>query len=112
MISAARFLLSFSPSGTDGEKLRRHLAAVSDVRCYVRNAVETKNPLYLGVNNSALQMALDRAYGELAAARPFAVCPFCQGLAADSCRACKGVGFLGKDAYYRIVPKELQFGEH
>ncbi len=89
-------------------ELDKLLAALSSVRVALRNAQSTSDKLFREVNFASVLPALDRAYAELAATKPFAVCPICSGYASDGCRACKGRGLLGKDRYYRVVPPDLQ----
>jgi ParB-like chromosome segregation protein Spo0J len=59
---------------------------------------------------SAFQAAMNDAYQQLKAARPYAVCPYCVGGdrgAADNCMACKGSGWLTELEYHN-VPRELK----
>ena len=96
------------PTWVRAPELDELLSSLSSVRVALRKAQAANDKLFLEVNFSGLLPLLDRAYGELAATKPFAVCPICQGYGSDGCRACKGRGFLGKDRYYRVIPPELQ----
>ena len=96
------------PTWVRAPELEELLSSLSSVRVALRKAQAANDKLFLEVNFSGLLPLLDRAYGELAATKPFAVCPICQGYGSDGCRACKGRGFLGKDRYYRVIPPELQ----
>ncbi len=96
------------PTWVRAPELEELLSSLSSVRVALRKAQAANDKLFLEVNFSGLLPLLDRAFGELAATKPFAVCPICQGYGSDGCRACKGRGFLGKDRYYRVIPPELQ----
>lgn len=78
---------------------------VSRVRVAVRKAQRDDDPLFKAINFSTSQAHLDQAYSDLIAIRPICVCPMCQG---EGCRACRGVGLMGKFAFEKLVPKELK----
>lgn len=82
--------------------------AISKIRCAVQKAVDAKDPLFAGLNESQFMADCQNAYGALKAAAPYAVCPYCAG---DGCKACYGRGWLGQFAYQR-APREMKTGRH
>lgn len=78
---------------------------VSRVRCAVRDAQNGGDPLFAELNFSSVSAHLDRAYAELDAAKPWCVCPMCQGI---GCRACKDRGLMGQHRFETVVPRDLK----
>lgn len=79
--------------------------AISRVRVTLRKAQNNDDPLYKAINYSTALAHLDQAYSDLIAVKPYCACPMCQG---EGCRACRGVGLIGKFAFETIIPKELK----
>ena len=51
-----------------------------------------------------LERGLDSIRGTIKFARPFALCPYCEGRDSDNCEACKGLGWLNEHQYHQ-APK-------
>jgi hypothetical protein len=82
------------------------LTFISSVRGALRTAQDKKDLLYAEVNFSSALAALDQAYADLKTAKPFAVCPTCQGELPEKCTACKGRGFVSEFYWEKCVTKE------
>lgn len=80
-------------------------SAVSRVRVTLRKAQEKNDPLYCAINFSSCLAQLDQAYADLTSAKPWCVCPMCQG---DGCRTCRKSGLLGKFGFDKFVPSEFK----
>jgi hypothetical protein len=81
------------------------LTALSRVKTTLSSADEQADKLYHGCNPSQTIAHLERAYAEIAAAKPWCVCPMCQG---DGCRLCGGRGLLGEHYYKHAVPEKIR----
>jgi uncharacterized ParB-like nuclease family protein len=79
--------------------------ALSAVRSAIRKAQEEKDPLFGEMNFSSALSHLDMAYKEIAAAKPWCVCPSCQGI---GCRMCKGLGLMSQYRFDSVVPGEMK----
>jgi hypothetical protein len=60
------------------------------------------------VNLQHIEITLYNAKRDLDGARPYAVCCTCQGRVRESCRSCKGRGYINKHLYDVCVPEELK----
>jgi len=60
------------------------------------------------VNLQHIEITLQNAKRDLDSARPYAVCCTCQGQARETCRSCKGRGYLSKHHFDTCVPAELK----
>ncbi len=68
----------------------------------------TPDMLYAGCAVQQSAAELSAVISSIKAFVPFAVCPFCQGKKADTCRACSGRGLVSKYFWDRAVPEELR----
>ena len=96
----------------ESEEVQEMLAAISKIRGALRTAQDTKRPLFFEVNFSSALAQLDQAYTDIKTAKPFAVCPSCQGQLPDKCRLCYGRGLISEYRWNTVVPredKELRF---
>ena len=66
-------------------------------------AKQTGGEQLLGEMN-ILERGLDSIRGTIKFARPFAICPYCEGRDSDNCEACKGLGWLNEHQYHQ-APK-------
>lgn len=80
------------------------MSAVSKVKSTVLKAIEAGNPLFAGILASRFQADCKNVYGQLAAALPYAACPYCR---AAGCKACHNRGWVGK-LTWDAAPKELK----
>lgn len=83
--------------------------AIAKARRMVKDAYEKlPDPLWQPVNLQAVLAELQNTKRDLDMAFPYAVCPTCQGMAADKCASCKGRGFLPKHTFDVTTPEELK----
>jgi len=66
------------------------------------------NLFWGAVDLQRIESMLYNAKRDLDNARPYAVCCTCQGRVRESCRSCKGRGYLNKHLYDNCVPVELK----
>lgn len=81
------------------------LSSLSKIRSTLRNELENKNIKLAAVRQEAL-FDLDNAYNFIKAAKPYCVCPVCDGFG-HGCKACHGRGWQTEDEYERN-PKEFK----
>ena len=79
--------------------------AISRVRSALRSAQDGHDPLWGEINYSSVLNYLDRAFTEITAAKPWCVCPMCQGI---GCRACKERGLMGKYRFDNAIAPEFK----
>ena len=79
--------------------------AISRLKSLFHAAQDGHDPLWNEINFSSLLNYLERAYTEISAAKPWCVCPMCQGI---GCRACKGGGLMGKYRFDNAVASEFK----
>ena len=87
------------------EEVQGMLTALSRIRVALKEAQSLRDPLFGEVPYSATLAHLDQAYSGVQVARPYVVCPFCQG---HGCRACKDRGLISKHRLDATVPRELK----
>lgn len=87
---------------------RECLSALSKLRGLVRQAQETKDPRFVGVSFSSTMQGLDQAYGALECAKPYAVCPTCQGQTPDNCGTCHKKGMVSEFFWKTCVAEEMK----
>lgn len=80
------------------------LTAISQVRSIVRRAQDEKDLLFAEMNFSSAMAHLDQAYATIETAKPYAVCPSCQGLL--GCRLCCGRRVISKYRWDTCVTRE------
>jgi len=78
---------------------------VSVARVAIEKAQDKGDILFRSINCSSAISHLNQAYADLSGAKPYCVCPMCQG---KGCRACKDTGLLGRFAFKQIVPREFK----
>lgn len=64
--------------------------------------------LYTLANVSGAHGRLNDAWTTVSMALPYAVCPTCQGRTPETCRLCKGGGFIPKHTYENAISSELR----
>lgn len=81
------------------------LSALSRIRVAMKEAQEIGDLLFSEVSYSSVIAHLDQAYAGIQVAKPYAVCPFCQG---HGCKACCKSGLLSKFRWDKTVPSDLK----
>ena len=87
-------------------EVQEMLTALSRVKGALRSAQENKDKLFAEVNFSSALSQLDQAWTDIKTAKPFAVCPTCQGQLPDQCTLCKGRGLISEHRWNTCVTRE------
>ena len=88
------------------DEVQEMLTALSRVKGALRSAQENKDKLFAEVNFSSALSQLDQAWTDIKTAKPFAVCPTCQGQLPDKCTLCKGRGLISEHRWNTCVTRE------
>ncbi len=84
------------------------LTAISRVKGVLERAHDAGDLLYGEIHwNRVLGIARE-LYDGVKVAKPFAVCPYCQGKLSSTCRACGKRGFMSEFRWTQTVPSELK----
>jgi len=84
------------------------LGQISSIKGVLKRAQESDDPLFGDCHFQAAEAALQTAYTEIKATKPFAVCPWCHGTLSESCRGCGQRGVIGEFRWNQSVPAELK----
>lgn len=88
-------------------EIQELLTAVSRIKTKLETKRAEDDVLFRNISQAVVnELAL--AYSFIANAKPYAVCLNCQGKLKDSCRGCKGTGFMAKFAYEHEQVKGLR----
>ena len=93
-------------------EVQEMLMTLSRVKGALRAAQENRDLLFAEVNFSSALSQLDQAWYDIKTAKPFAVCPTCQGQVAAKCTLCGGRGLISEHRWNTCVTredKELRF---
>lgn len=82
------------------------LTILSRVKGTLRSAQENKDVLFAEVNYSSALSQLDQAWTDIKTAKPFAVCPACQGQLPEQCTLCRGRGLISEHRWNTCVTRE------
>jgi hypothetical protein len=88
------------------DEVQEMLTVLSRVKGALRTAQENKDKLFAEVNFSSALSQLDQAWTDIKTAKPFAVCPTCQGQLPDQCTLCKGRGLISEHRWNTCVTRE------
>ena len=88
------------------DEVQEMLTTLSRVKGALRTAQENRDKLFAEVNFSSALSQLDQAWTDIKTAKPFAVCPTCQGQLPDQCTLCKGRGFISEHRWNTCVTRE------
>ena len=87
-------------------EVQEMLTELSRVKGALRTAQENKDKLFTEVNFSSALSHLDQAWNDVKTAKPFAVCPACQGQLPDQCTLCRGRGLISEHRWKACVTRE------
>jgi hypothetical protein len=87
-------------------EVQEMLTTLSRVKGALRTAQESKDPLFTEVLFSSALSQLDQAWTDIKTAKPFAVCPTCQGQVPEQCRMCHGRGLISEFRWNTCVTRE------
>jgi hypothetical protein len=82
------------------------LTVLSRVKGALRTAQENRDKLFAEVNFSSALSQLDQAWTDVKTAKPFAVCPSCQGQVPENCTLCRGRGLISEYRWNTCVTRE------
>ena len=88
------------------------LTFLGRVKGMLRAAQENQDILFAELDFSSTLSRLDQVWYDVKMAKPFAVCPACQGQVADECALCHGRGLISEHRWDVCVSredKELRF---
>jgi hypothetical protein len=88
------------------DEVQEMLTTISRVKGALRTAQENRDKLFSEVNFSSALSQLDQAWTDIKTAKPFAVCPTCQGQLPDKCTLCKGRGLISEHRWNTCVTRE------
>ncbi len=95
-----------SPLWQRAGEVQEMLTTLSRVKGALRTAQENKDTLFAEVNFSSALSQLDQAWTDIKTAKPFAVCPTCQGQVPDQCTLCRGRGIISEHRWNTCVTRE------
>lgn len=87
-------------------EVQEMLTTLSRVKGALRTAQENNDTLFAEVNYSSALSQLDQAWTDIKTAKPFAVCPTCQGQLPDKCTLCRGRGLISEHRWNTCVTRE------
>jgi hypothetical protein len=82
------------------------LTILSRVKGTLRAAQDNRDLLFAEVSFSSALSQLDQAWYDIKTAKPFAVCPTCQGQLPEQCLLCKGRGLISEHRWNTCVTRE------
>jgi hypothetical protein len=82
------------------------LTILSRVKGALRTAQEKQDKLFAEVSFSSALSQLNQAWTDIQTAKPFAVCPTCQGQLPDNCTLCRGRGLISEHRWKTCVTSE------
>jgi hypothetical protein len=88
------------------DEVQEMLTTLSRVKGALRTAQENNDKLFAEVNYSSALSQLDQAWTDIKTAKPFAVCPTCQGQLPDKCTLCRGRGLISEHRWNTCVTRE------
>jgi len=89
------------------DEIKELMTAVSRLKTEVIKKADNGDPLYAALSTSQWQADCGNLHRALRAIRPYAVCPYCQGV---GCDACHDRGWVG-EFVYEHVPEEMKGGK-
>jgi len=87
-------------------EVQEWLTTLSRLKGVLRTAQNEKDPLYAEVSYSSALSQLDQVWTDIKTAKPFAVCPACQGQVSDKCTLCRGRGLISEFRWNTCVTRE------
>jgi hypothetical protein len=77
------------------QEVQELMTSISRVKTQLAKSLQHHDPLYAEVSNTIIA-DLERVYGSLSVAKPYTVCPRCQGKLPDNCTTCSKRGLISK----------------
>jgi hypothetical protein len=87
-------------------EVQEWLTFLSRLKGVLRAAQDSRDTLYAEMNFSSALSQLDQVWTDLKTAKPFAVCPTCQGQVPENCTLCRGRGLISEHRWNACVTSE------
>jgi hypothetical protein len=87
-------------------EVQEMLTVLSRIKGALRSAQDNKDMLFAEVCFSSALSQLDQAWTDIKTAKPFGVCPACQGQVSDKCTLCRGRGLISEHRWNMCVSRE------
>ncbi len=84
------------------------LSTISQLRGALKKAQAEKDILFVETDFTNNLAMLNQVYVDLAQAKPYAVCPECNGVKPKGCSVCSGRGFVSEFYWIHKVPQETK----
>jgi len=89
-----------------GNEVQEVLTTLSRLKGLVRSVEEKRDMLYAEMHFSSALAQLEQLWADFKTAKPFAVCPTCQGQVPDQCTLCRGRGLISEFRWNTCVTRE------
>ena len=89
-----------------GDEVQEVLTNLSRLKGLVRSVEEKRDMLYAEMHFSSALAQLEQLWADFKTAKPFAVCPTCQGQVPDQCTLCRGRGLISEFRWNTCVTRE------
>ncbi|HOC55674.1 MAG TPA: hypothetical protein PKI20_08645 [Verrucomicrobiota bacterium] len=87
-------------------EVQEWLTVLSRLKGVLRSAQEGRDMLFAEVRFSSALSQAEQLWTDLKTAKPFAVCPTCQGQVPEKCTLCRGRGLISEFRWNTCVPRE------
>ena len=87
-------------------EVQEWLTVLSRLKGVLRKAQENRDMLFAEVQFSSALSQAEQLWTDMKTAKPFAVCPTCQGQVPDKCTLCRGRGLISEFRWNTCVPRE------
>ena len=94
------------PLWNRGEEIQALLTGISRIKGILKKAHEEKDKLFCEVDFNDCVAKLSTTFESIKSAKPFAVCPDCNGVTFKNCSGCGGRGFVSEFFWKNCVPVE------
>jgi hypothetical protein len=90
------------------DEIQEIISHINFVKGEVKRAREISDACWVTVNFNSVESNIAQLTTDLEVAKPYAVCPTCQGKIPKGCLACKGLGLVSKFYWDTCVPDEVK----
>jgi hypothetical protein len=87
-------------------EVQEWLSTLSRLKGVLRSAQANQDMLFAEMHFSSALGQVEQLWTDMKTARPFAVCPTCQGQVPDNCTLCRGRGLISEFRWNTCVPRE------
>jgi hypothetical protein len=87
-------------------EVQEWLTVLSRLKGVLRSAQENRDMLFAEVQFSSALSQAEQLWTDMKTAKPFAVCPTCQGQVPDKCTLCRGRGLISEFRWNTCVTRE------